>query len=440
MDTLKSSLLEAAFSGREDKLLKSLKKLQSQSKPLSNPLITECIEYSIKHSNSEISTISTQILSHNQSIQKQNGHSLNGHSSKTSKNSSTSNNKPPPTPPQTPAVTSSSNGSTQTKKKKKNKPSYTQRMVDEIDSKITNCLSDTIKLNESLVFSIIDFLYKSLKSCELGASFEKIVFKSKYVNVVFGGLNKIMSQSLLDFELFDKKCGINNNNLSLHDILKDFINKNISISDKVNGELYQQLMGNIKEEMKLIKDQPEIVKIMEIRNDIDEYLKQEKYQKIGTILINLYDDVCKYKKIKISKNILERSKGSGTKGLYECLKNLKGLNDKFVVKKAKAILTEFDPIMNPSNNTKSNSKRGKKRVRERGESDIIKSTDSKRDSKRSNESDKEPPKKRQRTKGGGDLIPKSMGKRDRNSTTSSSSSSGERKRRINKSSSSRVKQ
>ena len=62
---IKSQLLEAAFSGRDDKLIKILKSLQKQNNitKISDNLIIECIEYSSKHSNSEIASISSQILS-----------------------------------------------------------------------------------------------------------------------------------------------------------------------------------------------------------------------------------------------------------------------------------------------------------------------------------------------------------------------------------------
>ena len=59
---IKSQLLEAAFTGNEDKLIKILKSLQKQNH-ISDNLIIECIEYSSKHSNTEIASISSQILS-----------------------------------------------------------------------------------------------------------------------------------------------------------------------------------------------------------------------------------------------------------------------------------------------------------------------------------------------------------------------------------------
>eukprot|EP01084_Bolivina_argentea_P052197 95897_1 len=187
MDSTKSCMLKAAFTGDNDKLLKIIKQLY-QDKLSGKQLdksIMEYIKISASHINQEISSISCKIISNSQCNNNQNGHS----------------------------------------EKRKRKP--TQKVVDEIEIKLNECINNKIKLNESLIFSIIDFLYKSLESIKIGKPFEKITFNSKYMCIVFKSLYKCMNECLIDYKLINKK---NNNNISLNNILKSVINKNITIS------------------------------------------------------------------------------------------------------------------------------------------------------------------------------------------------------------------
>ena len=149
---------------------------------------------------------------------------------------------------------------------KKKKPSYTRRIVEEIENNLRYCLFDNRKLNENAVFDIIDFLYKSLRSCQDKAIFERIAFKSRYVCIVFDALNKVMIESLLDLSLFNTKH--KKLDISLHDIINEVINKNIITSDEVNAKLYKQNIMKLKNEMKIIKDQPHIIKLIDIHKEI----------------------------------------------------------------------------------------------------------------------------------------------------------------------------
>eukprot|EP00484_Ammonia_sp_Unknown_P006135 CAMPEP_0197080490 /NCGR_PEP_ID=MMETSP1384-20130603/214158_1 /TAXON_ID=29189 /ORGANISM="Ammonia sp." /LENGTH=682 /DNA_ID=CAMNT_0042519377 /DNA_START=31 /DNA_END=2076 /DNA_ORIENTATION=- len=407
MESIRTSLLKAAFAGREVDLLQTLqtlkqhheqhRSLQNQNNEASS-FIIQCIEYCSKHSNSDISGICCQILSAiNVQTPVKNGHPLsitntnngaakssatsnpssssssthsNGHTQLASSSACTATTTA--APPSTSNPNLSTPAQTPTVVKKKKKPSFTQRTVSTIEEKLNLCLKEHSKLNESLICELIDFLYKSLESCRIKKSFEKIVFKSIYVCTVLSALHQIMAHSLLDLEAFEQKHA-KLHNLSLHDIIKDVIHKNISISgDESNAEIYKQNINNIKAEIVKISDQPHIHKLVHIQQQIEQCLRdgadtEDSVGQIEDILLSLHRECITTKQIKVNKNILERAKG-----IYACIQKLQSIRKKSIIKHSKLLISAWDQVLHPkppsvtSNNAKATNVRvdkhsGKKR-------------------------------------------------------------------------------
>ncbi len=149
-------------------------------------------------------------------------------------------------------------GKNQTFHKKEKKT--TQKVLNQIENKLNECINNKTKLNESLIFLIIDFLYKSLESVKINKPFEKITFNSKYMCIIFKLLYECMNECLIDLELFNKKN--QKNYISLHNILKNIINKNVTIPDKINASNYKQNINKIKIAIENINDIIYIQKLM----------------------------------------------------------------------------------------------------------------------------------------------------------------------------------
>merc|ERR1712228_177781 len=100
--------------------------------------------------------------------------------------------------------------------------------------------------------------------------------------------------------------------------------------------LYDQNVANIESKIQKLCDMRHIIKLLDIFKQIKQCLDNKQDEMIGSILISL-NEQCKNGKIKMNENVFSK-----IKPLHECLQNLtKKSKKKFVVKKAKNLLSEW---------------------------------------------------------------------------------------------------